>query len=77
MPFDPKGLATQLMNEKLGGSGGEQGEEDGTSSMHEMWKDLIGAIHAKDHVAAANIGRGIFAEMESEPHEENEEGEED
>lgn len=76
MPFDPKGVATQLVNEKLGGAGGEQGEEETVSTMHEMWKDLIDAIHAKDHVAAANINRGIFDALEAEPHEEYEEGEE-
>jgi hypothetical protein len=77
MPFDPKGIATQLVNEKLGGDGEDQGEtenmeEDG---VHEMWKDLIDAIHAKDHVAAANIHRGIFQTLESEPHSEYDEGE--
>ena len=78
MPFDPKGVATQLVNEKLGGAGEEQGEQESVNTMHEMWRDLIDAIHAEDHVAAANIHEGIFRQLESEPHDEyEEEAEED
>ena len=77
MPFDPKGVATQLVNEKLGGAGDDQGEQDSVNTMHEMWRDLIDAIHAKDHVAAANIHQGIFDAMEAEPHEEYEDDEEE
>ena len=80
MPFDPKGVATQILNERLGGDGEHQGENSGSdeydgNGLTEAWKDLIEAIHSRDHVAASGIHRNILSMLESQPHEEAEEEE--
>jgi hypothetical protein len=75
MPFDPNGVATQMVNERLGGAGPEQGENEGPlyqDTLHDMWDELIDAIHARDPVRAAAAHQAVFDYHEAQPHDEYE-----